>query len=151
MVIINLREYFRCYEIDCFLEIPDEEVEAFLAGLTIKLADVYFREQRKENAYQRKKRRYKANYTLDSDEIENEVLDSPPEPFEIYIGKLECQEILDAIAALPEKQAKRIYSQYFLGMNRSEIARAEGVDVSSVRESIETGLIKIKNILTENF
>ena len=149
MAIINLREYFRCYQIDCFLEIPDEEVETFLAGLTIKLADVYFKEQRKENAYQRKQRRYKANYTLDSDEFEGEVIDVPLEPFEIYSEKLEQQEILDAIAVLPKKQAKRIYSQYFLGMNRSEIARAEGVDVSSVRESIEAGLKKIKKNLTD--
>ena len=42
--------------------------------------------------------------------------------------------------ALPEKQAKRIYARYYLGMRVSEIAAAEGVDPSCVRESIRRGL-----------
>ncbi|MDU0932086.1 MAG: sigma factor-like helix-turn-helix DNA-binding protein [Hungatella hathewayi] len=41
---------------------------------------------------------------------------------------------------LPEKQAKRIYARYYLGMRVSEIAAAEGVDPSRVRESIRRGL-----------
>ena len=45
-----------------------------------------------------------------------------------------------AVMALPEKQAKRIYARYYLGMRVSEIAVAEGVDPSRVRESIRRGL-----------
>ena len=45
-----------------------------------------------------------------------------------------------AVMALPEKQAKRIYARYYLGMRVSEIATAEGVDQSRVRDSIRRGL-----------
>ena len=41
---------------------------------------------------------------------------------------------------LPEKQAKRIYASYYLGMRVGEIAAAEGVDPSRVRDSIRRGL-----------
>ena len=34
---------------------------------------------------------------------------------------------------LPEKQAKRIYARYYLGMTVNEIAEVEGVDTSRVR------------------
>ena len=36
--------------------------------------------------------------------------------------------------------AKRIYARYYLGMRVSEIATAEGVDQSRVRDSIRRGL-----------
>ena len=39
-----------------------------------------------------------------------------------------------AVMALPEKQAKRIYARYYLGMRVSEIAVAEDVDPSRVRD-----------------
>ena len=41
---------------------------------------------------------------------------------------------------LPEKQAKRIYARYYLGMKVNEIAEVEGVDQSRVRDSIRRGL-----------
>ena len=41
---------------------------------------------------------------------------------------------------LPEKQAKRIYARYYLGMAVNEIAEVEGVDPSRVRDSIRRGL-----------
>ena len=41
---------------------------------------------------------------------------------------------------LPEKQAKRIYARYYLGMKVNEIAEVEGVDPSRVRDSIRRGL-----------
>ena len=45
--------------------------------------------------------------------------------------------------ALPDKQAKRIYAHFYLGMTPKEIAQAEGVDVSRVRDSIRKGLKKL--------
>ena len=50
------------------------------------------------------------------------------------------EQLYAAVMALPEKQAKRIYARYYLGMRVSEIAAAEGVDPSRVRESIRRGL-----------
>ena len=46
------------------------------------------------------------------------------------------EQLYAAVMALPEKQAKRIYAWYYLGMRVSEIAVAEGVDPSRVRDSI---------------
>ena len=46
--------------------------------------------------------------------------------------------------SLPEKQAKRIYAKYFLGLTINEIAQIEGVSKSRVSESIRTGLEKLK-------
>ena len=37
------------------------------------------------------------------------------------------QEPHAAIASLPNKQAKRIYAHFILGMTKQDIARAEGV------------------------
>ena len=36
------------------------------------------------------------------------------------------QELHAAIASLPNKQAKRIYAHFILGMTKQDIARAEG-------------------------
>ena len=45
--------------------------------------------------------------------------------------------------ALPDKQAKRIYAHFYLGMTPKEIAQAEGVDPGRVRDSIRKGLRKL--------
>ena len=50
------------------------------------------------------------------------------------------EQLHAAIAALPDKHAKRIYAYYFLGLTESAIAKREGVSVASVSESIQRGL-----------
>ena len=55
------------------------------------------------------------------------------------------EQLYAAVMALPEKQAKRIYVRYYLGMRVSEIAAAEGVDPSRVRDSIRRGLKQLAN------
>ena len=148
MTTINLRTLFPSCELDCFVEVPDGDVESFKASLTEEVAAVYFDGQRKENAYQRRVYRNKAHFSLDQEDgIENDAVFTTSDPFEIFADKLAKQQIYDAMNLLPEKQRRRIHSQYFLGMSRSEIARAEGVDVSTVRESITAGLLKLKKIL----
>jgi RNA polymerase sigma-70 factor (ECF subfamily) len=71
-------------------------------------------------------------------------------PQEIYERRITNQELYAAINSLPEKQAKRIYAYFFLGMSRASIAKAEGVRESAVRESIERGLKNIEKFL-KNF
>jgi RNA polymerase sigma-70 factor (ECF subfamily) len=151
MAIINLRELFPEYTLDCFIEIPDDEKEAFISALTKEIADVYVEFQRKENNHERKRRRNKANYNLDCDEIENEIIDLPADPFEIYADKLDKQQILDAIAALPETQSKRIYAKFYLGISQVEIARNEGVAESAVNQAIERGLRNLEKKLKNFF
>ena len=43
------------------------------------------------------------------------------------------QELHAAISSLPDKQAKRIYAHFILGMTKQDIARAEGVHEKVVR------------------
>ena len=49
-------------------------------------------------------------------------------------------ELHAAISSLPDKQAKRIYAHFILGMTKQDIALAEGVHEKVVRVAIERGL-----------
>ena len=72
--------------------------------------------------------------------FENAVLLKPQTPEMLLEEKQLREQLYAAVMALPEKQAKRIYARYYLGMRVSEIAAAEGVDPSRVRDSIRRGL-----------
>ena len=127
---INLRElYPDVYTTDFFVDVTEEVME------TIRAAE------RAEAAYERKMYRYKAQYSLDCENgIENAVLLKPQTPEMLLEEKQLREQLYAAVMALPEKQAKRIYARYYLGMRVSEIAAAEGVDPSRVRDSIRRGL-----------
>ena len=126
---INLRElYPDVYTTDFFVDVTEEVME------TIRAAE------RAEAAYERKMYRYKAQYSLDCENgIENAVLLKPQTP-EMVLEEKQFQEQVYAVMKLPEKQAKRIYARYYLGMTVNEIAEVEGVDQSRVRDSIRRGL-----------
>ena len=97
--------------------------------------------ERAEAAYDRRMYRYKAYYSLDCDNgIENAILLKPQTPEMILEEEQLREKLYAAVMTLPEKQAKRIYARYYLGMRVSEIASAEGVDPSRVRDSIRRGL-----------
>ena len=92
--------------------------------------------ERAEAAYERKMYRYKAHYSLDCDNgIENAVLLKPQTPEMVLEEKQFQEQVYAAVMKLPEKQAKRIYARYYLGMTVNEIAEVEGVDPSRVRDS----------------
>ena len=67
--------------------------------------------------------------------------------YELYERKVTMQELHAAIASLPDKQAKRIYAHFILGMTKQDIARAEGVHEKVVRVAIERGLRRLEKIL----
>ena len=127
---INLRElYPDVYPTDFFIDVTEEVME------TIRAAE------RAEAAYEQKMYRYKAQYSLDCENgIENAVLLKPQTPEMLLEEKQLREQLYAAVMALPEKQAKRIYARYYLGMRVSEIAVAEGVDSSRVSDSIRRGL-----------
>ena len=133
---VNLRDlYPDVYKTDAFLEVTDE-VQA-----------VFQSDERAEAAYERKMYRYKAQYSLDCENgIENAVLRKLETPEMLLEEKQLREQIYSAVMALPEKQAKRIYARYYLGMSVNEIARAEGVDPSRVRDSIRRGLKQLAKI-----
>lgn len=137
---INLKDYYPYYKTDVFCEISDDVAE---------LLEMFGRE---ENAYNRKKYRYKAHYSLDFHEaVEHGILFSVRSPEEIYERKLTCEQLHQAMATLPDKQAKRIYAHYFLGMSKTDIASAEKVSESTVRESISRGLKNLEKYLKKFF
>jgi RNA polymerase sigma-70 factor, ECF subfamily len=140
MVKINLRDYYPCYQYDCFVDVPDEVAEAMQEF------------DRLENAHQRRMYRNKAQYSLNQgDGIEHDVLFVSLSPWEIYERKVTYAQLHAAIASLPDKQAKRIYAHFFLEMSNTAIAVAEGVNEASVRDAIERGLRNIEKFLKKYY
>lgn len=136
MVRINLRDFYPYNKEDTYVEVSTE------------VADMLKSFERSEANYERKIRRYKAYYSLDHKTgIERSILFTSHSPEELYERKLTTEELHAAIAQLPDKQAKRIYAHYLLGMSKEEIARAEGVSWRAVHQSIQQGLIRMEKIL----
>ena len=136
MTTINLRDYYPFYTHDCFIDVPDEVEELF------KEFD------RKEAAYRLRTYRHKAYYSLDrNDGIEHEALFVSLSPHELYERKVSMQELHAAISSLPDKQAKRVYAHFILGMSQTEIAKAEGVSKMAVSYSIERALKSLEKFL----
>lgn len=126
MIKINLRDYYPdFYTTDCFIEVPGE---------VAALMDSY---EHAEAAYYLRRYRHKAYYSLDcGDGIENDIMFVSLSPCEIYERRITAEQLHAAISALPDKQAKRIYAHYFLGMSKAEIARIEHVNKSQITRSI---------------
>ena len=124
---VNLRElYPDIYKTDVFIEVSSEVQEVFLT------------DKRAEAARQRQMYNYKAYYSLDCDNgIEKQVVYQPPTPEMLMEEKQLREQLYSAVMALPEKQAKRIYARFYLGMTVKEIAKTEGVDLSRVYDSIQ--------------
>ena len=134
---INLRElYPDMYKTDTFLEVTDEVQAVFLS------------DKRAEAAHERQMYRYKAQYSLDCDNgIEDAVVHRSPTPEEVLEDKQLRDQLYAAVMELPDKQAKRIYARFYLGMTVAEIARIEGADRRRVWDSIRRGLKKLARLL----
>ena len=133
---INLRDYYPFYTSDFFLEVADE-IALYLKRFELD-----------EKAYRLRTYRHKAYYSLDrNDGIEHDAIFLSLSPEEIYERKVTKQEIYAAINNLSDKQAKRIYAYFFLGMSKAAIPKSEGVRESTIWESIERGLRNIKKFL----
>lgn len=133
MKVINLRKYYSYYESNFFLEVADE------------IAFCLEEAKRRDHAYQMRRQRYKAYYSLDKgDSIEKDILFVSLSPHEIYEKNMTRRELHAAISSLPDKQAKRIYAHFFLGMSKRDIARSEGVAEKAIRKSINIGLSNIE-------
>ncbi|WP_417021078.1 RNA polymerase sigma factor [Clostridioides difficile] len=103
------------------------------------------------NNNQNRIRYHKAYYSLDrGDGIEHSALFISLSPDEIYERKLTTEQLHTAIATLPDKQAKRIYAHYFLGMSKTAITKAEGTSASSVKDAIRRGLCSLEKYLKNN-
>ena len=134
---INLRElYPDTYNTDTFVEVADEVWAAISSS------------KRAEAAYERRKFRHKAHYSLNrEDGIEHDALNRPLTPEEILEQKQLREEVYAALMKLPAIQARRIYARFYLGMTVAEIARIEGADRRRVWDSIQCGLKKLARLL----
>ncbi|MPY19897.1 RNA polymerase sigma factor [Paenibacillus glucanolyticus] len=133
---MNLRKLYPFYPADQWIEVPDEIADA-MKGFDLM-----------ENAFRLRTYRHKAYYSLDrNDGIENEMLFVSLSPQELYERKVTKQELYAALYRLPEKQAKRIYAHYFLGMSKVVIAKVEQVNERAIRKSIERGLMQMEKYL----
>lgn len=136
MTRINLRDYYPFYSADLFVDIPDEVAAA--------LAEA----ERLERNYIRRLIYNKAFYSLDAgDGIEHEALFVSLSLCEVYERKVTAEQLYAAIDALPGKQGRRMYAHYILGIPQTEIARAEGVGLTAVNNSIERGLKNMEDFL----
>lgn len=133
MKVINLRDlYPEAYKTDTYVEVTEEVLDAIQAA------------QRMEAAYERRMYRHKAHYSLDyGNGIEKAITDHVLTPENIFEAKQQQEQLYAAVMALPEKQAKRLYAHFYLGMTPVEIAHAEGVDSGSVRRSIRNGIKRL--------
>ncbi len=147
MARINLRVYYPQYKLDCFIEVPNHEVAAFIANMTQRVAAVYFDIQRAENARQRREYYHKAHYSLNTgDGIENAAIHFTPTPEALFMEKATREELSAALATLSETQRRRVVAHFVHGMTQQAIADAEGVAKSRISESIKRGLDNLKKI-----
>ena len=136
MKTINLRDYYPHYKEDEFYEVPDA------------IANLLDEFERREEAYRIYTLRYKAYYSLEADDgIEKSILLTVPSPAEILKQQRNRALILRGLSKLSEKQRRRIYAHYFLGLSISEIAKKEKVHISRIYRSIEAGLTELEKFL----
>ncbi len=131
-------EYYWCSG-DEYIDVSDEVAEAFTQF------------HKELERYRAKVRYHKAFYSIDTEcSVDGHILFVAATPDEIYERKVSQEQMYAAINQLSEIQARRIYAKFFQNMSVRQIAMIEGIDESSVSESISKGLKKIKKIL-KNF
>jgi len=137
MVEINLRDHY-----------PELHSIDFIVNVSDDLAAQFFQWCRDEKAYRRQLYRYKAHYSLDRNTgIQHDILFISLAPGEIYERKVTYEQLYTAILNLPEKQRKRLYAHYFLGMSKAAISRAEDASRSAVTDSINRALRSLEVFL----
>lgn len=134
---INLRDYYPAqYKSDCFIEVPDEVENLFIVS------------KQNEAAYERRKYYYNAQYSLDRDDgIGRYILHNEPSAEETFEREATNMRILEIMKALPDKQARRVYACYFLGVSKESLAKEEGVSRQAISASVRDGLRNIRKIL----
>lgn len=139
MTFINLRDFYPWYVEDQIVQVSNEVYEELVAG------------RRSEVSYQRRALRHKAHYSLDADDgLDCAVYLGDPTPQELLERKELFYQLWNALNSLPEIQGRRVDACVILGMSYRAVARAEGVDKSTVRESVAKGLENMRKYL-KNF
>lgn len=140
MPIINLKTQYPHLPEDIFMEISDP------------IFEVYDRSRKQLNNYDRRARYHHAYYSLDvGDGIETHAICRAPSPEELWVRKLEKEQLREALEHLPLVQSRRIYAYFMLGMRMAAIAKVEGVSHVSVSQSIRRGLKNLRRYYEKRF
>ena len=141
MAIINLKEFYPWYTHDEYIEVSDE------VAAELRADKLY------EAAHQRRIVRNKAQYSLDfNDGIEYSACLHEPTPQELLERMDQFCTLWNALNTLPEIQGRRVDACVSLGnlaIALAEDAKAEGVNESAVRRSVERGLKQMKKHLKD--
>jgi len=140
MTTINLRDFYPWYTYDEFAEVSDEVAAELRA------------DRRYEKNHERGIRRNKV-YSLDAEDGAEAAAmachtDNPEAIFTMMDNH--CR-LCQALNSLPEIQGRRVDARYLQGKSIQEIAKAEGVSESAVKESIGRGLRAMKKVFSNNF
>ena len=136
MTTINLKDFYSWYTTDEYIEVSDEVAAELRADKLYELA------------HQRRIVRNKAQYSLDCDDgIEYSACLSEPTPQELLERMERFCALWNALNTLPEIQGHRVDACIILGKSYREVAQAEGVNESSVRESVKCGFENMKKYL----
>lgn len=107
-------------------------------------------DRRYEVAYQRRKLRYKAQYSLDAEDgIENHILHMEPSPEDLVLREELFYELWNALNSLPELQGKRVEACVLDSVSYRERGRREQVNASSISEAVKKGLATMRKYLLE--
>ena len=140
MTTINLKEFFYWYINDEFIEVTDEVAAELRA------------DGRYEASYRRQVRRRELADSLDSDDsLEYAACFGEPTPEELLDRAELFYCLWNALNSLPDTQGRRVDAHILLGISYRKIAKAEGVNWSSVRESVRDGLATMRKYFQENF
>ena len=135
---LKMKEEYDWYSENDYMEISDE------------LAEFFDTERKREEAYDRKRRRYKATNSLDADNgIEKAVLHKPKTPEEIFIENEDKEARYVAMMKLPEIQRRRYYMYFYQKLKMRVIAEREGVSEYAVSKTITKAKQNIEKNLQE--
>ena len=103
-------------------------------------------DSRREEDNLGRKERYHC-YSLDAAEFEGEKMADCETPETVLMGQLENRQIEEALGSLSEVQKRRIL-MLAQGISVREIARREGKEIKTIRESIDGARKKFKKFST---
>jgi RNA polymerase sigma-70 factor (ECF subfamily) len=144
---INIKEYYR----NAIL--PDSDSGDGLIKMYSQVADELLADRRYEKNYERTVRRNQV-YSLDADDGISEAAgmacrNSNPEM--IFTVMENYCRLCRALNSLDEKPGRRIDAHYLCGKSQTEIAKAEGVTVQSINDSIKHGLRAMRKFFQKDF
>lgn len=133
MIKINLRAYYRNL---CTADVCCD------VGSDVKDAlDTFARQERAAT----KRRQYHGDSFAYIDGVT--ATQYTPSCEQVLEKKLMHEALYAALQSLPEKQRRRVYARYFLGLNLKQIADAESVSIVAVSKSIDRAILAMRRYL----